>query len=94
MQLHNLKNYDAHHILRGAKTRHGKMSCIPTNTEKYITFKVGGVTFKDSYAFMQSSLDKLVSNLHFDQLINTISKSMRQSSMRTWKAFAVWKAIP
>ncbi len=46
------------------------MTCIPNNTEKFITFKIGDVTFKDSYAFMQSSLDKLVKNLTPDQLVN------------------------
>ena len=38
---------------------------------KIITFSIGGITFKDSYAFMQSGLDKLVNNLKADQLINT-----------------------
>ena len=66
-----LENYDAHHILRAAKERHGKIKCIPTNTEKYITFSVGGVTFKDSFAFMQSGLDKLIDNLTPEQLVNT-----------------------
>ena len=46
------------------------MTCIPNNVEKFVQFSIGGVTFKDSYAFMQSGLDKLVNNLQPDQLCN------------------------
>ena len=39
--------------------------------EKYISFSVGGITFKDSLAFTQASLADLVSNLDDNQFINT-----------------------
>ena len=61
--IHNLKNYDAHLILSAVKPRHGEVTCIPNNCEKYISFTVGGVTFIDSFQFMASSLDRLASNL-------------------------------
>ena len=61
--IHNLKNYDSHLILSAVKPRHGTVSCIPNNSEKYTSFSIGGVTFIDSCQFMQSSLDKLASNL-------------------------------
>ena len=67
---HNLKNYDAHHLIKGAKKRHVQIRCIPNNMEKLICFSIGGVTFKDSFAFMSSSLDSLVSNLEPEQLMN------------------------
>ena len=62
--IHNLKNYDAHLIMSAVKPRHGKITCIPTTDEKYITFTIGGVTFIDSFQFMLSSLEKLSSNLN------------------------------
>ena len=38
----------------------GRLSCIPNNTEKYISFSVGQLKFLDSFQFMASSLAKLV----------------------------------
>ena len=38
----------------------GQIKCIPTNTEKYISFSLGNVRFDDSVNFLLSSLDKLV----------------------------------
>ncbi|XP_066933765.1 uncharacterized protein [Clytia hemisphaerica] len=59
---HNLKGYDAHLILSAVKARHGKVTCIPTNTEKYITFTIGDVRFIDSQQFMPLALETLVAN--------------------------------
>ena len=44
--VHNLSNYDAHFIIAACKSKHGKVSCIPNNMEKYVSFSVGGITFK------------------------------------------------
>ena len=68
---HNLKNYDAHLLIAAAKKHHGEIKVIPTTTEKYISFTIGGICFKDSYAFTQESLDALAKNLNAEQLINT-----------------------
>ena len=58
-------------MISAVKPRHGKVTVVPNNSEKYITFTIGDVTFKDSYAFTLSSLDSLVGNLTFDQLKST-----------------------
>lgn len=50
------------------KRRHGEVTVVPNNSEKFITFTIGDVVFKDSYAFTQASLDSLVDNLTVDQL--------------------------
>ena len=68
---HNLKHYDAHLIISAAKAKHGKIKVIPNNTENYISFSIGGVTFKDSLAFTQAPLDKLVANLGTEKLVST-----------------------
>ena len=39
----------------------GKITCIPNNTEKYISFSLGQLRFIDSAQFLLASLDKLVS---------------------------------
>ena len=68
---HNLKNYDAHLLISAAQKRHGEITVIPTTTEKYISFTIGDVIFKDSFAFTQASLDTLTGDLTTDQLVNT-----------------------
>ena len=49
-----------------------KMNCIPNNMEKYMALMLGhNLVFIDSFQFMSSSLDKLVSNLPKESLIYT-----------------------
>ena len=80
---HNLRGYDSHFIMQeiGAivkkhtyKNNRGidvemNINAIPNNMEKYMAFMVGNhLNFIDSFQFMSSSLDKLVSNLPKDDL--------------------------
>ena len=75
---HNLRGYGNHFIMQefGAivkeytyKNKKGEeqrmnINAIPNNMEKYMAFMLGNhLTFIDSFQFMSSSLDKLVSNL-------------------------------
>ena len=46
--------------MSAVKKCHGKITVIPTTTEKYIYFTIGDVIFKDSFAFTQASLESLV----------------------------------
>ena len=41
----------------------GEIKCIPTNTEKYISFSFGNLRIIDSVNFLLSSLDKLVKGI-------------------------------
>ena len=93
--LHNIKNYDAHHLVSaigrteekqttitdkdgvpimkkdkdGKDTNEprtvtdGKLSAIVQNMEKLISFSWGQFRFVDSYAFLSSSLSRLVGNM-------------------------------
>ncbi|KAK3735533.1 hypothetical protein QZH41_005010 [Actinostola sp. cb2023] len=64
---HNLRGYDSHLIMQGlGKMTSEKISCIPNNTEKYISFSVGNLVFIDSLQFMDASLERLVANLSKD----------------------------
>ena len=80
---HNLRGYDSHFIMQeiGAivknhtyKNKKGEkkqmnINAVPNNMEKYMAFMLGNhLTFIDSFQFMGSSLDKLVSNLPKDAL--------------------------
>lgn len=73
---HNLKNYDAHHILRYFDARmvekfSGKdqqcsrqnVEIIALNLERFVSFEILYLRFIDSCQFLSASLDELVKNL-------------------------------
>ena len=80
---HNLRGYDSHFIMqeigeivkkhtytdnKGEK-KQMSINAIPNNIEKYMAFTLGNhLTFLDSFQFMSSSLDKLVSNIPRESL--------------------------
>ena len=83
---HNLHGYDSHFIMQqigeiankyAYKDKKGKkqpltINTIPNNMEKYMAFMLGNhIKFINSFQFMGSILDKLVSNLPKDDLIYT-----------------------
>ena len=84
--LHNMKNYDAHLIISAATKEHGEITAIPSNSEKYISLSIGEklkkVTFKDTYAFMNASLDTLVNDLKSEELVNTRHLEMEEIRKR------------
>ena len=86
---HNLRGYDSHFIMQeiGAivknhtcKNKKGEdkqmnINAIPNNMEKYMAFMLGNhLTFIDSFQFMSSSLEKLVTNLPRESLKYTSQK--------------------
>ena len=61
---HNLSGYDAHLIISKASQKlYGRITCIPKTSERFISFEVGKLVFKDSVNFTQASLSTLVKNL-------------------------------
>ena len=86
---HNLRGYDSHFIKqeigeivkkhtytnkKGEKCQMN-INAIPNNMEKYMAFMLGNhLTFIDSFQFMSSSLEKLVSNLPKESLKYTSQK--------------------
>ena len=61
---HGLSNYDSHFLIQKlGMYRQQKVSVIPRNSEKYLSFSLGCLKFKDSYQFLQCSLSTLVENL-------------------------------
>ena len=93
---HNLRGYDSHFIMQeiGAivknntyKNNKGEekqmnINAIPNNMEKCMAFMLGNhLTFIDSFQFMSSSLDKLVSNLPAEALKYT-NKRFRKEKFK------------
>ena len=77
---HNLKGYDGHfiinelgEIIKKAKGTEERISIkvIAQNAEKYMAFYISKLSFIDSLQFMNSSLEKLASNLSEDDFIYT-----------------------
>ena len=79
---HNLKGYDSHFIInelgdiiqkaKETEEEEIKINVIAQNSEKYMAFYIGKhLAFIDSLAFLNSSLDKLASNLEEDDFIYT-----------------------
>ena len=61
---HNLRGYDGHILMAEiGKYKWKRLSCIPNNQERYIAVQLGTLRFIDSFQFMSSSLESLVSNL-------------------------------
>ena len=58
---HNLKGYDSHLIFKELSKFYCKISVIPNELEKYMSFSLNNnIAFIDSMLIMDSSLDKLV----------------------------------
>ena len=56
---HNLRGYDGHHLMSGiGKYKKRRITCIANNSERYITFGLGGLRFIGSIQFMNASLVK------------------------------------
>ena len=61
---HNLKNFDAHILCESVGNfKDHKLSCIAQTEEKYVSFTLGNLRFIDSFQFLPSSLETLVSGL-------------------------------
>ena len=57
---HNLRGYDAHHLMQAMANLKKEVKCVANNMEKYITISVDGLRFIDSLNFLLASLDSLV----------------------------------
>ena len=82
---HNLEGYDSHLFMQHfGKYKKMGLSCIPTNSEKYISFTLAHLQFLDSLNFINEGLGKLVDNLAAkgDQHFHHIKRHFTDSEER------------
>ncbi|GFW95212.1 c2H2-type domain-containing protein [Trichonephila clavipes] len=89
---HNLKNYDAHHIIKClGNFKDYEFNILANNMEKYITFSMKknvkennvavSLQFIDSFQFLPTSLQKLVHNLK-DSDFNILKQNVSQNKIQ------------
>ena len=62
---HNSQNFDQSFLIRALQNLDNKipLSCLPRNSNKYISLQIGSFIFKDSYLFLNKSLDYLTGTI-------------------------------
>ena len=61
---HGLSNYNLHFLIqKPGEYKKFPVNVIPRNSERYLSFSLGSLKFKDSYQFLQCSLLTLVENM-------------------------------
>ena len=80
---HNFAGYDSHLLVRGFNSNLIKKSpkVIPKSSEKYVYLSLDKIEFKDSLQFLNTSLEKLVSNL------KSKGENIALQFPNTWKYF-------
>ena len=89
---HNFINYDCHMFFKklvDKKNNKVKFDIIPKTNEEYISVTYGCIRFIDSYRFLSSSLDSLVTNLNEDDF-----KILKKEFPDKWQDFKKKLAYP
>ena len=69
---HNCQNFDQSFLIRALQNLHNKIpfSCLSRNSNKFISIQIGSFIFKDSYLFLNKSLDYLTSTISDEDRIS------------------------
>ena len=69
---HNSQNFDQSFLIRALQNLDNKIpfSCLPRNSNKFISLQIGSFIFKDSYLFLNKSLDYLTGTINDDDRIS------------------------
>lgn len=92
---HNLKGYDSHLIIKSYRGKEN-LSCIPSNTEKYLSLSIDNFNFIDSYQFMPQSIEALVDNLKKDGIMkfkNCLAKFKNQKLTPAQQNLIIQKGV-
>ena len=67
---HNSQNFDQSFLIRALQNLDNKIpfSCLPRNSNKFISLQIGSFIFKDSYLFLNKSLDYLTKTIDEDRI--------------------------
>ena len=62
---HNSQNFDQSFLIRALQNLDNRLpfSCLPRNSNKFISLQIGPFIFKDSYLFLDKSLDYLIKTI-------------------------------
>ena len=69
---HNSQNFDQSFLIRALQNLDNKIpfSCLPRNSNKFISLQIGSFIFKDSYLFLNKSLDYLTKTINDNDRIS------------------------
>ena len=69
---HTSQNFDQSFLIRALQNLDNKIpfSCLPRNSNKFISIQIGPFIFKDSYKFLNKSLDYLTSTISDEDRIS------------------------
>ena len=69
---HNNQNFDQSFLIRALQNLDNKIpfSCLPRNSNKFISLQIGSFIFKDSYLFLDKSLDYLTGTINDNDRIS------------------------
>ena len=78
-----MKGYDSHLIFKELSKFNCSVSVIPNRLEKYVSFSLGkNIIFIDSMLFLNSSLDKLASNLNDFKYLSSVFNDEQLESIK------------
>ena len=69
---HNSQNFDQSFLIRVLQNLDNKIpfSCLPRNSNKFISIQIGPFIFKDTYLFLNKSLDYLTGTINDEDRIS------------------------
>ena len=69
---HNSQNFGQSFLIKAIQNLENKIpfSCLPRNSNKFISLQIGSFIFKDSYLFLDKSLDYLTGTINSDDRIS------------------------
>ena len=69
---HNSQNFDQSFLIRALQNLDCRIpfSCLPRNSNKFISIQIGSFIFKDSYLFLNKSLDYLTGTINYNDRIS------------------------
>ena len=69
---HNSQNFDQSFLIRALQNLDNRIpfSCLPRNSNKFISLQIGSFIFKDSYLFLNKSLDYLTNTINDNDRIS------------------------
>ena len=84
---HNSQNFDQSFLIRALQNLDNKIpfSCLPRNSNKFISLQIASFIFKDSYLFLNKNLDYLTKTINDEDRISLKTRIWRKLSITNKK---------